>query len=216
MKTFVLIEIVEVFLSQFYFLMTLKSFKVVKGFIAMKNLNFKENLSIHFYLSFPTSFPLCNLNYDIFPAKLQTFQGFLVFIFHFNSHLCLFLISQLFHSRNDKFHSKFFFFFVHWIYVSIFISPLTNLKQISIYEFVKKGLLLESHRNASGLCSCMEQSWLCFQRTRWNLARDSSLWKGRRTRPKLPGRLHQLRECFKGSENLWSVSSNKTFLRTFY
>lgn len=99
--------------------------------------------------------------------------------------------------------------------------PISNITRVLVLPFpddkywyltfccrLPLGVLLESDWDATRLCRRMEQSWLRVQRTRRDLAGDSSFRESGRLGSQLSRRLHQPRKCAEGGEDLWPVSNH--------
>ena len=72
--------------------------------------------------------------------------------------------------------------------------------------FLDLGMLLESHRNPTGLCGGLVEFGVRVQRAGRDLAGDPPLREGRRARPELPRRLHQPGKRAQGGKNFRQVS----------
>lgn len=103
------------------------------------------------------------------------------------------------------------FFKLHWSrFLEIsFNSSLYFL--IFWYLLSCSGLLPKSDWDSSRLRRRLEQSRLCIQCTRWDLARNSSFRESGRLGSKLPRRLHQPWKCAERGKNFRQVSAAVTF-----
>lgn len=79
-----------------------------------------------------------------------------------------------------------------------------------------QGVLSEGDWNQAGLCCRVEQSWVCFQCTWWNLVGHSSLWESCDVGSKLFGCLHQPWKCSQGSQDFWQVKPRNYSLRVHW
>jgi len=70
---------------------------------------------------------------------------------------------------------------------------------------VSLGLLLKGYRDATRFCSCLEQSRLCLQCSRWNMVGYTSFWESCCLGPEFLGCIHQSWKCIERSPNFWQV-----------